>query len=241
VAGKYGFRDDLLTLYSESVFDEFVDVFEWMPIAAVVANDIFCVHGGIGPSLHRLSQIAELTRPVDESALLRELLWADPNPAFQNFNDGDRGRNVEFGPFALSKFFQANRLSFLVRGHQCVDGVVFTPGMNVATVFSSSNYQPLRPNRAGVLIIDAAGQKRHVIWPDRVNAMLRTEAMFWRVADHDERQRNKLVLPSQSRSSSELMLSIGAKKRARPASNVLLGSQLKMLVVPKVQPPTFVL
>jgi diadenosine tetraphosphatase ApaH/serine/threonine PP2A family protein phosphatase len=240
VASKYGFQADILALYSEGLFAQFVDVFEWMPIGAIAADTIFCVHGGIGPSVHKLSQIADLIRPLDESPLLRQLLWADPNPSFQTFNDGDRGKNVEFGPLALAKFLQANKLAFLVRGHQCVDGVEFIPGMDIATVFSSSNYKPDRANLAGVLAVDADGQKRHIIWPDTVTIMLRTGAMFCRVADHADKLPGKLMLHSPVHSSGSLLPSLSSRRRNVTSTRLLPAPQGKRLVVPKVQTPNLV-
>jgi diadenosine tetraphosphatase ApaH/serine/threonine PP2A family protein phosphatase len=235
VCSNYGFQADLLALYSESLFDEFVEVFEWMPIAAVVADRIFCVHGGIGPLIHKLYQIEEFTRPVDECPLLRQLLWADPNPTFQTFNNGDRGKNVEFGPLALSRFLQANGLSFLVRGHQCVNGVEFTPGMDVATVFTSSNYSAKRTNQVGVLAIGAGGEKRDIIWNDRVTAMPRIDAMFCRVIDHVDREQGKSAFPLSTHSSSGILLSLSSRRRTSTAAKLLPGPQIKKLLVPKVR------
>jgi serine/threonine-protein phosphatase PP1 catalytic subunit len=35
----------------------FVDVFNTLPIAGLVAGKIFCVHGGLSPSLHSMDDI----------------------------------------------------------------------------------------------------------------------------------------------------------------------------------------
>ena len=43
-----------------------------MPVAAIIEEKIFCMHGGLSPELHNLSQISSLPRPteVPESGLL---------------------------------------------------------------------------------------------------------------------------------------------------------------------------
>lgn len=72
-----------------------------MPVAAVVGEKIFCVHGGISPRLHNLDQIRDIPRParVPKQGLLTDLLWADPHPAAENFTDNlERGISVVFGP-----------------------------------------------------------------------------------------------------------------------------------------------
>ena len=40
----------------------FTDVFDYLPVSAVVANDIFCLHGGLSPSVDSLDHILELDR-----------------------------------------------------------------------------------------------------------------------------------------------------------------------------------
>ena len=52
----YGFRQELLRKYrSEIVYSLFSELFDSIPIAAIVGNSVFCVHGGLSPLL---SQIA---------------------------------------------------------------------------------------------------------------------------------------------------------------------------------------
>lgn len=42
-----------------------VDVFNTLPIASVVASKIFCVHGGLSPSLTSMDDIRRIQRPTD--------------------------------------------------------------------------------------------------------------------------------------------------------------------------------
>ena len=50
--------------YSESLYDKFNEVFNWLPIACVIDDTAFCVHGGISPQLCNVNQIEELTLPI---------------------------------------------------------------------------------------------------------------------------------------------------------------------------------
>lgn len=61
-----GFKDEILKSgYSETLFDKFNEVFSWLPIAAVINDHIFCVHGGLSPLFHLISQIeTEFTLPI---------------------------------------------------------------------------------------------------------------------------------------------------------------------------------
>ena len=52
-----------------SVFQKVNNLFEWMPLGAVIAdkmtqNRILCVHGGIGNSIVKLEDIDKIQRPL---------------------------------------------------------------------------------------------------------------------------------------------------------------------------------
>jgi serine/threonine-protein phosphatase PP1 catalytic subunit len=99
-----------------------MDVFDWLPLAAVINRSVFCLHGGITPDLHLLSQSADLRRPLDLDAtatLARTMLWADPTLSFPLFNKSDRSDTIyEYGEVTLRSFLNTNGLKVLVRAHQ---------------------------------------------------------------------------------------------------------------------------
>lgn len=76
----YGFYDECKRRLSPKMWRSFVDVFNTLPIAGLVAGKIFCVHGGLSPSLHSMDDIRNIQRPTDvpDYGLLNDLLWADP-------------------------------------------------------------------------------------------------------------------------------------------------------------------
>ena len=40
-------------------------MFNWMPVAALIDDKIFCVHGGLSPDLVSLDQLTKLSRPTE--------------------------------------------------------------------------------------------------------------------------------------------------------------------------------
>ena len=62
------------------IYELFLEVFESLPISAVVNNDYLCMHGGISPTLLDTEDINKINRFVEPplSGILCDLLWADP-------------------------------------------------------------------------------------------------------------------------------------------------------------------
>ncbi len=40
-------------------------MFNWMPVAALKEDKIFCVYGGLSPELNTLDQIAKISTPTE--------------------------------------------------------------------------------------------------------------------------------------------------------------------------------
>ena len=54
----YGFYDECLRKYGNAnVWQYFTSLFDYLPLTAVVDNNIFCLHGGLSPSIDTLDQI----------------------------------------------------------------------------------------------------------------------------------------------------------------------------------------
>lgn len=59
----YGFYDECLRKYGNSnVWKYFTDLFDYFPLTALVDGQIFCLHGGLSPSIDSLDHIRALDR-----------------------------------------------------------------------------------------------------------------------------------------------------------------------------------
>ena len=60
------------------------DLFDYLPISAIVENSTFCVHGGLSPSLDTLDHIRELDRvmEVPHEGPICDLMWSDPEDVY---------------------------------------------------------------------------------------------------------------------------------------------------------------
>jgi serine/threonine-protein phosphatase PP1 catalytic subunit len=153
----YGFYDECKRRYNIRLWKLFVEMFNWMPVAALIDDKILCVHGGLSPDLSSLDQIAKLVRPTDipDTGLLCDLLWSDPCEESITWEKNDRGVSFVFSKDIVKKFNQKNNLDLLVRAHQVVqDGYEFFADRNLVTVFSAPDYCGEYTNSGGMMIID---------------------------------------------------------------------------------------
>lgn len=140
----YGFYDECKRRFSVKLWKSFCDVFNCLPIAAVVDNRIFCCHGGLSRDLKSFDQIRAIARPTDvpDTGLLCDLLWADPTDEFPGWgSNNQRGVSWSFGVDALNKFLTEHDLDLFCRAHEVKeDGYEFFGGRKLITVFSAPNY-----------------------------------------------------------------------------------------------------
>ena len=156
----FGFLDECDSRYDTQLWDIFCDVFNCLPVVAIIEDKVFCVHGGISPYLNSLDQIRNLQRPceVPEEGILCDLLWADPDAEAETWEENDRGTSYVFGDQPLETFLEKFNLSLVVRGHQavmCGYDFSFPETKGIVTVFSAPNYCYTFKNKGGILHLDA--------------------------------------------------------------------------------------
>lgn len=125
------------------IWKTFIDVFNTLPIAAVVASKIFCVHGGLSPSLSNMDDIRRIERPTDvpDYGLLNDLLWSDPSDTALDWEDNERGVSYCFGKAVIQQFLAQYDFDLICRAHMVVeDGYEFWNERTLVTIFSAPNY-----------------------------------------------------------------------------------------------------
>ncbi|KAI8362136.1 Metallo-dependent phosphatase-like protein [Mortierella sp. GBAus27b] len=143
VTRVYGFYDECKRRASIKMWKEFVNVFNCLPLAGIVANKIFCVHGGLSPSLGTMDDIRAIRRPTDvpDYGLLNDLLWSDPTESALDWEDNERGVSYCFGRNIIHKFLNKHDFDLVCRAHMVVeDGYEFFNERTLVTVFSAPNY-----------------------------------------------------------------------------------------------------
>ena len=153
----YGFYDECKRRYNVRIWRSFTDLFNFLPVAALIDEKILCMHGGLSPELKNLQNIENISRPTDipDSGLLCDLLWSDPDKEVLEYDENDRGVSVIFGEKVVMDFNKKNDLDLIIRAHQVVDdGYEFFANRQLITIFSAPNYCGEFDNSAGIMIID---------------------------------------------------------------------------------------
>eukprot|EP00565_Helicotheca_tamesis_P001480 CAMPEP_0185735170 /NCGR_PEP_ID=MMETSP1171-20130828/24497_1 /TAXON_ID=374046 /ORGANISM="Helicotheca tamensis, Strain CCMP826" /LENGTH=581 /DNA_ID=CAMNT_0028405371 /DNA_START=56 /DNA_END=1801 /DNA_ORIENTATION=+ len=139
----YGFQGEVNAKYDEKIFDLFLEMFGWLPLAATISDSVFVTHGGLptepGVTLDDVRKIKRGCEPP-ESGLMSDLLWSDPQP-FPGKSPSKRGVGYSFGPDITEAFLKHNNLNLLVRSHEVKDeGYLIEHAGKTITVFSAPNY-----------------------------------------------------------------------------------------------------
>ena len=153
----YGFYDECKRRYNIRLWKSFTELFNYLPVAALIDDKILCMHGGLSPDLKSIENIKDISRPTEipDNGLLCDLLWSDPDKEAVEYDENDRGVSVIFGEKVVTDFNKKNDLDLITRAHQVVDdGYEFFANRQLITIFSAPNYCGEFDNSAGIMIID---------------------------------------------------------------------------------------
>lgn len=160
----FGFRLECIERMGENdgiwAWTRFNQLFNYLPLAALIEKKIICMHGGIGRSINSVEQIEKLERPITMDAgsiILMDLLWSDPteNDSVEGLRPNARGPGlVTFGPDRVTDFCKRNKLQLIIRAHECVmDGFERFAQGQLITLFSATNYCGTANNAGAILVV----------------------------------------------------------------------------------------
>ncbi|KAJ9172863.1 hypothetical protein P3X46_016060 [Hevea brasiliensis] len=162
----YGFEGEVRSKLSETFVELFAEVFCCLPLAHVINDKVFVVHGGLfsvdGVKLSDIRAIDRFCEPPEEG-LMCELLWSDPQP-YPGRGPSKRGVGLSFGVDVTEKFLLENNLDLVVRSHEVKDeGYEIEHDGKLITVFSAPNYCDQMGNKGAFMQFEAPELKPNIV------------------------------------------------------------------------------
>ncbi|KAK4796797.1 hypothetical protein SAY86_029123 [Trapa natans] len=162
----YGFEGEVRSKLNETFIELFAEVFCCLPLAHVINEKVFVVHGGLfsvdGVKLSDIRSIDRFCEPPEEG-LMCELLWSDPQPS-PGRGPSKRGVGLSFGADVTERFLQENNLDLVVRSHEVKDeGYEIEHDGKLITVFSAPNYCDQMDNKGAFIRFNAPDLKPNIV------------------------------------------------------------------------------
>ena len=155
----YGFYEEITRKYGNAnAWEYFTDLFDYLPLAALVEGKIFCVHGGLSPYISTVDQIRLINRKMEipREGVFCDLMWSDPDD-IETWIISCRGAGWIYGWKVVDEFTHINGLELICRAHQLVmEGFKYHfKKKKICTVWSAPNYCYRCGNRASILKLDS--------------------------------------------------------------------------------------
>jgi diadenosine tetraphosphatase ApaH/serine/threonine PP2A family protein phosphatase len=199
-----GFKDECSAKAGLDIYQAFLELFTHLPVAAVLNDQIFCVHGGFSLNLKSRSDLYELEKPGNDltSGTIGEMLWSDFADYVEYTEESERGCGFVYGHAATADFLSNCGFLQIIRSHEFANGAdwPFGPDGGCLTVFSACDYQG-RVNDGGFARVSASGEVTAVTYPvliGRNRRHFRVILPAWHVETPDEvlsRRSGRAMLP----------------------------------------------
>jgi diadenosine tetraphosphatase ApaH/serine/threonine PP2A family protein phosphatase len=168
ITRMYSFLTECVQRYGHAgPWRAFNDVFDLLPMAALVCDEIFCVHGGLSPTIRFVEQIPTFDRcgELQMFGPLCSLAWSDPADV-ADWQPNQRGAGLLFGPAQTGRFCHENALTLICRAHQvAMEGFEWHFGeQQIVTVWSAPKYGYTSVNKAAVLKINSRKETNFVVF-----------------------------------------------------------------------------
>jgi len=171
----YGFLEVFLNKFgSVERINHLLELYNSLPICAIVDKKIFCVHGGIPQNidfiniLKKIDKIKNIEKNPEVSKGVFQMIWNDPidNIQIPYFTNSFRGEGIKkYGYKAFEDFMEHYDFKFLIRSHEVFpQGYQYFFNGRLLTIFSSNNYRgSFMPNPATLALIENTEVKLLII------------------------------------------------------------------------------
>jgi diadenosine tetraphosphatase ApaH/serine/threonine PP2A family protein phosphatase len=154
----YGFYEECIGRFGHAgPYKMCNDIFDMLPIAALVDQALYCVHGGLSPEVRAPEQVVLLERrcEIPNSGPISDICWSDPED-IAGWGVNQRGAGYVFGSDPTRIFSHNNKLRLIARAHQlAMEGYQYHFDEMLVTIWSAPNYMYRSGNKASVMKVSA--------------------------------------------------------------------------------------
>ncbi|CAJ0932824.1 unnamed protein product, partial [Mesorhabditis belari] len=141
------------------LFDMITDLFEVLPVAAIINEKVFCAHSGINPSYDFFTKLHAIQRPITitipDEGPVTDLLWAKPNEQDYGWVKSPSDISYVYGADVIAEFLLYHRFQFICRGNSFFPrGFKLEAMGQIVSLCSAPNYQGSQ-NYGAVMILQA--------------------------------------------------------------------------------------
>lgn len=156
----YGFKGEVNAKFDgirgQKMYNAFRTTFELLPLAHIVGDKIFVVHGGVPMDGNvTIDEIQAINRfiQIPDNGIMCDMLWADPHEGI-GLLPSDRGMSNKFGYDVTQQFLSTNELKCIVRSHEMkMDGHAVQQSGRCYTIFSAPNYCDYMSNKGAYIVV----------------------------------------------------------------------------------------
>ena len=173
-----GFYEEAKRNYgNEEIFKIICEVFNYLPLAAIINNNIFCISGGLSPDFETMEEINKIDRFVciDNSDNIFGLMANSPVEYsywkflyFYNIINGwmqaPKSNEKYFLEEVTERFEKKNKIDLIICGrHLMEDGFRFFHNNKLISLFSTPNFG-INRNKGAIIEIDENMEKRFLFF-----------------------------------------------------------------------------
>eukprot|EP01084_Bolivina_argentea_P206646 352744_1 len=156
----YGCYEDMMRKYgSADVWRWVNNIFDYLPLCALINDKIFLVSGGLSPQINTLDQIELIDRNIEpsDSGPITDLLWSVPDTSVTNTEWRINGRGVgyAFGNNVVNTFCKQNNIDMIIRSSGAImNAYEYMFDKKLLSVASAPNKSYRMGNKGCVAVID---------------------------------------------------------------------------------------
>ena len=166
----HGFLDKIKIKYGNvNAYHYFIDLFDYLPLAALVEGKIFCVHGGLSPFISVVDQIRFINRKMEipdvfcadgimdtckSPDAFSDLMYGGPEDSIETWEGNLRCPGFLFGWKVANKFNHINGLELICCASWLIEEgfKYYFKEKNACIVYSAPNVRNI--NKASILKIN---------------------------------------------------------------------------------------